>query len=148
MFSVAQIQQLLKDGGLKATHQRITILRALLNSGIHPTIDWIYENIKDENPAISLATVYKTMETLVDSGIIKKVKSEDGKTRFDSNLEKHNHIYCEQTGRIFDFQDSELLQIIQNYLSAKQFTNFVVDDIQLQVSGTMVDPNKPVYYKN
>jgi Fur family peroxide stress response transcriptional regulator len=148
LFSVADIQQKLKEGGLKATHQRITILRALVNSGIHPTIDWLYESINQDHPAISLATVYKTMETLVESGIVRKVKSEDGKTRFDGNLENHNHIYCEQTGRIFDFQDAELQKLIQNYLANKQFTNFNVEDIQLQISGSVVDPNKPVHYKN
>ncbi|MFY0673726.1 MAG: transcriptional repressor [Bacteroidia bacterium] len=148
MFSVADIQQRLKDGGLKATQQRIVILRTLVNSGIHPTIDWLFENIKDDNPAISLATVYKTMETLVDAEIVKKVKSEDGKTRFEGNLDNHNHIYCEQTGRIFDFQDPELQQLIQNYLANKQFTNFKVEDVQLQVNGSVLDPNKPVNYKN
>ena len=70
MYSSSQIQVLLKNGGLKATQQRIVILKTLVNSGIHPTIDWLYESINEEHPAISLATVYKTMETLVEAAIV------------------------------------------------------------------------------
>lgn len=148
MFSIAQIQDILKQSNLKVTQQRLVILRCLANSGIHPTIDWIYDTIKEDNPAISLATIYKTMETLVEAKVVKKVKCEDGKTRFDSNIEPHNHIYCAQTGRIFDFKDDNLQQIIETYLANKHLENFEVSDIQLQINGTIKNPNKPVHYKH
>lgn len=139
---------MLKNGGLKITHQRLVILGILVNSGMHPTTDWIYESIKADNPAISLATVYKTMETLVEAEIIKKVKCEDGKTRFDANVEPHNHIYCEKTGRIFDFKDDELQDLIETYLTNKQLENFEISEIQLQINGRVKDPQKTVHFKH
>lgn len=139
---------MLKKGGLKVTHQRLVIMGSLVNSGIHPTIDWLYESIKADNPAISLATVYKTMETLVEAQIVKKVKCEDGKTRFDANVEPHNHIYCEQTGRIYDFIDNDLQKIIETYLAQKHLENFEISDIQLQINGRVKDPRKTVHYKH
>lgn len=138
----------MKSSGLKVTQQRIAILRSLANSNLHPTIDWIFDAIKEDNPAISLATVYKTMETLVEASLVKKVKSEDGKIRYDANVAPHNHLYCENTGRIIDFSDTELQTIIADYLRNKDFENFEVNDIQLQISGKIIDPHKPVHYSN
>lgn len=132
---------------MKATHQRIVIFKALADSTVHPTIDWLFERVKESYPSISLATVYKTMETFVEYGVVKRVKCEDGKNRFDANMEPHNHMYCENTGRIFDFKDMDLQTIIEEYLSSKQLDNFEVSEVQLQINGRVLDPDKPVQYK-
>lgn len=147
MYSVEEAIQLIKESGLKATHQRMVIFRSLAASTAHPTVDWIFEKVKESYPSISLATVYKTMETFVEAGLVKRVKCEDGKPRFDANLEPHNHLYCESTGKIFDFKDAGLQSVIEEYLASRQLENFEISDIQLQLNGRVVDPNKPVQYK-
>lgn len=143
-----RIKDLLKSKDLKVTHQRYVILKTLMSSESHPTIDWIYESIRVDNPAISLATVYKTLETFVLADLVKKVKSEDGKIRFDADTEKHNHIYCKQSGRIFDFRDEELDQLVSSYLKNKGLENFEMNDFQVVINGRVVDPDKPVQYTN
>lgn len=138
---------MIKDSGLKATHQRIVIFKALAECNLHPAIDWLFERVKEDYPSISLATVYKTMETFVEAGVVKRVKCEDGKIRFDANMEPHNHMYCENTGEIFDFEDKGLQAVIEEYLSSKQLDNFEVNDVQLLINGRVLDPDKPVQYK-
>lgn len=147
MYSVEEIQDIIKQAGLKATQQRIILFKMLTASAKHPTVDWLYDQVKKDYPSMSLATVYKTMESFVEAGIVKKVKSEDGKNRYDGNTEKHNHIYCEQTGRIFDFKDSTLQEVVEAYLQEKKVENFEINDIQVQISGRMLNPDKPVHYK-
>lgn len=148
MYSLNQIQRIIKDGGLKATAQRVVLFKILANSSKHPGVDWIYETALIDHPSISLATVYKTMEAFVDAGIVRKVKSEDGKIRFDADTEKHNHIYCKQSGRIFDFRDEELDQLVSSYLKNKGLENFEMNDFQVVINGRVVDPDKPVQYTN
>lgn len=147
MSTVDQIREILKSAELKVTHQRYVILKTLLDSASHPTTDWVFEAIRQDNPAISLATVYKTLETFVTANIVKKVKSEDGKIRFDANVDPHNHIYCKQSGRIFDFKDDQLDQLVQGYLQKSGLENFEMNDFQVVINGRVIDPTKPVSYK-
>ena len=90
---------------LKATHQRIVILEAIIDCMTHPTADLIYEKLKPGNPSISLATVYKTLETFVQAGLISKVSTTEGMMRYDANLSNHGHIYCHNTDEIIDYYD-------------------------------------------
>lgn len=123
------------DKGLKATHQRIVIYNTVLKVHNHPTAEQVYELIHGENPSITLATVYKTLDTLVEVGLMTKVKSEQGNYRFDANISKHNHIYCVNTQEIIDYQDEELDILLANYFKNKSIANIKILDIQLQISA-------------
>jgi Fur family transcriptional regulator, peroxide stress response regulator len=104
----------------------------------------VYAHIRLANPSISLATVYKTLESFAQKKLIEKVSSEDGNMRFDINTIPHNHIYCTNTQEIIDFQDAELQEILENFLAKKSIQNFQLHDFQLQISGEKIDLNQKV----
>jgi Fur family transcriptional regulator, peroxide stress response regulator len=132
----------LKDCGLKVTPQRIAVFDAVINLNNHPTADNVIEFIKVNHPNIATGTVYKTLETLVQCGIIIRVKTDSDIMRYDAVLEKHHHLYCSESDRIEDFYDNELNEILDNYLKNKKIPNFKIEDIKLQIVGKFTDKDK------
>ena len=134
----------LASKGLKITHQRIVVYQAVLHSKDHPTAEQIYESIKSNNPSISLATVYKTLETFAENHLINKVSSPQGKMRYDARIDNHNHIYISNTNEIVDYEDDELRDILLNYLNNKIFSNLNITDFKLQIKGEKINPKKGI----
>jgi Fur family peroxide stress response transcriptional regulator len=126
----------LKNGNLKVTPQRIAVFEALKNLKEHPTADKIKEYVVKNHPNIAVGTIYKTLETFVEKGLVKKVKTEQDVMRYDAILDKHHHLYCEDTERIEDFFDDKLNEMLEEYFKKKKIPNFKVKDIKLQIIGT------------
>lgn len=134
-----EIKQKLTETGLKATTQRLVIYEAVLNTKEHPTADAIFEMIKEQHPSIALGTVYKTLDVLVEAGLVRKVKSGDDILRFDARIDDHSHLYCTKTNRILDYEDPELTDLLSAYFAKKQIHNFKVTDFQVQISGELLE---------
>ncbi|HVD99003.1 MAG TPA: transcriptional repressor [Cytophagaceae bacterium] len=130
-----QVKERLAQYELKATQQRIVIYDALMQLHNHPTAEMIYDYVKAANPSISLATVYKTLDTFVSSGLAAKVMSANGSARYDGYMDHHSHLYCINTEEIVDFEDEQLSKLIQNYFKNKKIKNFKINDIRLQING-------------
>jgi len=133
---------------LKATPQRVVIYEALVNMNNHPTAEMIYEHIHPNNPSISLATVYKTLDTFVESKLADKVLSDHGVSRYDGYTDTHNHLYCTNTDELIDYEDEELIKMLESYFEKKNITNFKIQDIRLQVLGEKINLNQQVELKN
>ena len=129
---------------LKITHQRIVVYQALILSKNHPTAEQIYDSIKSKNPSITLATVYKTLETFAENHLINKVSSPQGAMRYDARIDNHNHIYISNTNEILDYDDQELKVILLNYLKKKMFSNLNITDFKLQIKGQKINPNRGI----
>lgn len=129
------IKDVLQSMGLKITPQRIAVLEAMNSLTDHPTAESIIDYIRRNHPNIAVGTVYKTLETFVEKGIIKKVKTERDVMRYDSILEKHHHLYCIESDRIDDYYDPELNDLLEDYFNKKDIPNFKIDDIKLQITG-------------
>jgi len=125
--------------GLKITPQRVTVFDAVINLSNHPTAENIIDYIKTNHPNIATGTVYKTLDTFVSCGIIKKVKTDSDIMRYDSAISRHHHLYCTESDRIEDFVDETLDKIIDDYLKSKKIPNFKIDDIKLQLVGKFTD---------
>jgi len=125
----------LKGCRLKVTPQRIAVLDAVINLRNHPTTENVTDFIKVNHPNIGAGTVYKTLETLVKNNLIDKVKTDDDIMRYDAIIERHHHLYCSESDRIEDLYDDDLDIILNNYLKKKNFTNFKIEDIKLQIMG-------------
>ena len=82
--------------------QRELILHALAQNPIHPTADKLYELIRPFMPTISLATVYRNLNRLVDNGIIRKISGLDGSVHYDHCVEKHYHFICTCCNKVYD----------------------------------------------
>jgi Fur family peroxide stress response transcriptional regulator len=102
----------------------------------HPTADKIKEYVIKNHPNIAVGTIYKTLETFVEKGLVKKVKTEKDVMRYDAILDHHHHLYCEDTERIEDFFDDQLNDMIEEYFKKKKIPNFKVKDVKLQIIGT------------
>ena len=146
-MSKQDIVDKLKFFDLKSTNQRITIYEAIYGMKNHPSAELVYEKIKEDNPTITLATVYNTLETFSKSGLINKISSSNGKLRYDPNTHLHNHIYCTKTDDIYDFYDEELESLLKKFIASKQIDNFVIQDFKLLVKGKKIEENKSVIVK-
>lgn len=135
------------QAGLKATQQRLVIYHCLYIARSHPTAEDIYEQVRPENPSISLGTVYKTLETLVGSKLARKVPVSENKMRYDARMDPHSHIYCTNTGEIIDFQDHELEDLIRDYFEKKNIKNLSIHDFNLQIRGEKNNPEQDVLIK-
>lgn len=96
-------EEVLKQSGLKITPQRMAILKEIQRCG-HPTIEEIYENILQEHPSISLATIYKNIISLCEVGLLKEVRINMQKQRYEIAHEEHMHTVCVSCGKIEDLE--------------------------------------------
>ncbi|HRE24721.1 MAG TPA: Fur family transcriptional regulator [Bacteroidia bacterium] len=126
----------LKSKGLKVTPQRVAIYEAVAELHNHPTAENIIEYIKTNHTNISVGTVYKVLDSLVENNLLRKVKNEKDIMRYDAIMSHHHHLYCSETDRIEDFEDPQLDQFITEYFKKKKIKNFKVQDIKLQITGT------------
>lgn len=144
---IAILKDKIADAGLKITVQRLMVLKAVFTIGFHPTAEQVYDVVRQNNPTISLATVYKNLESMVNAGLLKRVWCEDGHKRFDAREEDHAHIHCTNTKEIVDFHDEELNNMIINYFKSKRVNNLKIKNISLHISGEKIDPEKPINIK-
>lgn len=87
---------------VRMTHQREIILDELKRTRTHPTADELYTRVKKRLPRISLATVYRNLETLSGAGLVAKLEITGRQKRFDWNQQPHDHITCTVCHRIDD----------------------------------------------
>lgn len=129
---------------MKATPQRIIIYDALMNEHSHPTAELVYERIKITHPTISLATVYKTLETLVEFQLADKVATVEGTYRYDGKTEDHHHIVIEETNEIIDFDDQQIKELLKAHLAEKNIQNLEITNISIQIRGRKIDASKTI----
>ena len=84
------------------TIQKQLVLEAICALKNHPTVDEVYKYIAEKYPGISKGTVYRNINTLVNTGIIVWVSCPAGPDRFDHMLQKHYHVSCRQCGGFID----------------------------------------------
>jgi Fur family peroxide stress response transcriptional regulator len=91
--------------GHRLTPQRLYILEALVAEGSHPTAEEIYARVRQACPTTSLATVYKTLETLQDLGEVLELEFREGSNHYDGlRPAPHPHVICQRCGRIEDLE--------------------------------------------
>ena len=116
--------ELLKNHKLKATPQRLCILDTLQECG-HATLEEIQKIIRDKHPTLSLSTIYRNLNDMVQKDIVSEVKLANKKDHFEISKAKHVHLVCQECGKIEDFmiETSDLAKEIERATSDK-----VLDD--------------------
>ncbi|MFC1846727.1 transcriptional repressor [Chloroflexota bacterium] len=97
--------------GTRKTKQRRAILKVLKDTESHPTAQWIYEQVRQEIPHISLGTVYRDLKLLKKMGEILELDFAGNLTRFDAKTSRHYHFYCKKCHRIFDIDKPVDMQV-------------------------------------
>lgn len=137
--SIKKFIQACRDKGLNVTYQRLAIFKTLTQSKGHPTVEDIYETVKAEHPTISLATVYKTLETLSLYNLVKKVSPLYDQKRYDSNVQSHDHLICIKCKKIVDFDNGHSTK---PEIPPELKADFDILDYRLEVKGICRDCSK------
>ncbi len=122
----------LKESGVRITPQRHAVLEYLLTSMTHPTADDIYKALESKFPNMSVATVYNNLRILSKSGLVRELTYGDDSSRYDSNMDDHYHIVCEDCGKVVDFHYPKLSEIES---LAQRVTGFEVSGHRLELYG-------------
>lgn len=105
---VAECLEIFRQQGVKATHQRIEIIRELAGSEEHPDAEMILARVRQKIPVISVDTIYRTLRLLEERGVITRVGSMRDRARFDANTDRHHHFVCTECGMIGDFYSAAI----------------------------------------
>jgi Fur family ferric uptake transcriptional regulator len=92
----------MQDKPLRMTRQRQAILEALRSLETHPTAQEVHDQVRRRLPHVSLATVYRNLETLSAHGLIGKLELAFPQRRYDGEVGKHYHVCCIRCGRVDD----------------------------------------------
>lgn len=90
------------------THQRLAVYEELSSRHDHPSAEALYESLRKPYPSLSLATVYKTLQTLHEMRMVSRVDSPTAQARYDAITDVHHHAVCTGCGRIEDLFDERL----------------------------------------
>jgi Fur family peroxide stress response transcriptional regulator len=86
----------------KRTPQRLAILEQLDGNTSHPSAEDVYRSVSKKNPSMSFATVYNTLNTLVEAGAIRELTIDPDRKRYDPDTSDHHHLICLECRRIVD----------------------------------------------
>ena len=98
------LRKILTSHGLKVSEQRIQILDYLNRMESHPTADEIFQSLNNEDPVLSRATVYNTLHSFVEKGVILALDLRDHETRYDLITHEHGHFRCNVCGTIYNVE--------------------------------------------
>jgi Fur family ferric uptake transcriptional regulator len=128
------LMQYFRTKGLRLTEQRKVIVNHFCSRGKHYSIEELYTELKEHSPNIGSATVYRTMQLLVDAGLATESKFKDDITRYEPSRRKphHDHMICLRCGRIIEFENKKIEQL-QNETAQKH--NFHAVSHKLELYG-------------
>lgn len=132
MESVQTLQKKFKDAGLRLTRQRILVYRYLTSAHHHPSAQQVYADLQKSMPKLSLATVYNTLDVLVDHGLVQHLGSAfDDTIHYDSDMSPHINLICTECHSIYD----------QPLNTPGEMTVKMIESTGFKVSGSRI-----VYY--
>ncbi|MDR3303424.1 MAG: transcriptional repressor [Treponema sp.] len=124
--------------GKKHSKKRDAILELVQATTSHPSARWIYEQLRDRIPGLSLATVYRNLNLFLREGLVSSVGVVNGEERFDGFVMPHPHLVCSHCGNVIDIPtpDKEIVSLI----AEKQ------QDARMVPPGFSIDYRKIVFY--
>ena len=132
-------KEMLREKGLKVTNQRLLVLETIAaHPGEHLTTEEIYELARNKYPEIGLATIYRTVQVLVDLHVIDKVSFDDGFARYElgegetDTRHHHHHAICRTCGAVMSFED-DLLEQLEQAVMVRM--GFEVTDHEVKLYG-------------
>lgn len=102
MLTSQELTTLLRERGYKVTPQRLAVYEALADETWHPNAEMLFNKLQPKFPAMSFATVYKTVEILHDIQVIQILNTGEDSYRYDADISEHHHLRCLKCGEIAD----------------------------------------------
>lgn len=135
--SDVRLRQALQAGGQRFTEQRAAVYRYLAATDVHPTADEVFSAVRRGLPGISLATVYKSLETLVGCGLAVKLTYADESARYDGRTDPHHHARCVSCGAVTDIPGQIPEREIESLRGRAQ--GFTITGYRLELAGYCSD---------
>ena len=121
-----------KENGLSMTPQRLAIYKELIKSRDHPSAENIYTRIRTIFPDIAIDTVYRTMSTFSQIGVVHVVEGYGEAKRYDPDMEPHHHFRCMHCNKIVDIDGNTFGKLkIPNRLKQK----YNVSNVKIVLEG-------------
>ena len=135
MDSQSAYLESLRPAGSKRSSKRDFIVNVFLRQEGHLTADDLVDLIRREDQRISRATIYRTLQWMVDAGIARKVDFGEGRFRFEHSYRhpRHFHLICKSCNRSFEFLSSDIEALLEEVATAR---NFTPRQSVLQIHGT------------
>ena len=112
-----ELVERMREWAVRVTPQRLAIAEVVLNSSDHPTVQQIYDRVKDHFPSMTLATIYSTLGVLQKSGLIQELPFQR-MSRYEPNMEPHVNLVCIECENVLDADaDSELSEVVEKLRS-------------------------------
>ena len=118
---------------LRNSAVRNDIYTYLCGTKEHPSAEIIYNDLKGDNPNLSLGTVYRNLKQLEEIGKIIRVTNVNNHERYDANCEDHVHFVCERCGRVIDIMDADMEAV---KLACNLTAGVKIKRMQLVIEGT------------
>lgn len=99
---IEHLKQICDEAGIKLTHQRLEIFREIMAASDHPSAELIHQRLQKRMPTVAIDTVYRTLATFDELGIVKKLHVMGERALFDANLTRHHHFVCTRCKRVQD----------------------------------------------
>ena len=114
----------LRKEGLKITPQRVAVLKEIIKDKGHRESEEIYFAIKSSKTHVSRATVYRTLDILVQNNFVRKLNIGDGRERYESKINSlhHDHLICEICHNIIEFVDQDIEKLQDEIANKYQFS--------------------------
>jgi len=124
-----------RTAGIAVTPQRLAIFRRLAATERHPSAEQLHAAVRREMPTLSLATVYKTLDTLARIGAVRPVSRLGARGRWDANLEPHHHLVCTTCGTVTDVTEPRLEAAAQPAAAAAARHGFEAAGHSVEIFG-------------
>lgn len=112
---------------LRHSRQREMIKNFLMTRKDHPTADIVYMNVRQQNPNISLGTVYRNLTLLADIGEIRRLRIGDGVDHFDADTSPHYHFVCSECGCVTDLEMDSIEEITE--IAGANFDGYIAGHV-------------------
>lgn len=133
MHTIHDYLNALKNGGYRITDQRRAVCDFLARTPTHPTPSEVYAQVSANQPEISRATVYNTLNALRDLGAIVEISVGSDHTHYDTNPEPHVNLVCLRCSQVYDYAGSVPLEALFATMHAQ--TGFQAVSAQVQMMG-------------
>lgn len=127
-MSVEDLSRLLTNRNIRSSPQRMKVLEFLIENQSHPTVEQIFHDLHKEIPSLSKSTVYNTLNSFIEAGLVRMLNIEENEARYDIVMENHGHFKCNLCNEITNFP-----------IQIEAFTSDLLKDYVIQ--------DKNVYFK-